>query len=130
MAHDHSHGHSHHDLLLDLAAEMQPLLEESEQAIYVYFDDAEKVCNENFAKLLGYDSPEEWAKTEGSFPTLFVDPKSHDTLIDAYQNAMNNMKASTLNVRWKKKSGETLDSTVILVPISYQGHLFALHFVE
>jgi hypothetical protein len=128
--HPMHHGHSHHDLLEEFTAELQPLLTSSEQAIYVYFDDDEKVCNEKFASLLGYDSAAEWAKTKGSFPSLFVDARSQDTLIGAYQNAMQDMTASSIKVRWKKKSGGTADTTVILVPISFKGHLFALHFVS
>lgn len=110
-------------------AQLQPLLTSSEQAIYVYFDDELKACNEKFAALLGYGSADEWAQAEGSFPSLFVDAGSQDTLIDAYRNAMQNMAASTIKVRWKKKSGGTADTTVIIVPISYRDHLFALHFV-
>ena len=69
------------------------------------------------------------AQTEGHFPALFVDASSQDTLIAAFQKAMNSLTASTINVQWTKKSGGTVDTTVILVPISYKGHLFALHFV-
>ncbi len=130
MSHHHEHGHSHGDLLGELVTELQPVLEESGQGIYVYFDDESKVCNEKFASLLGYDSADEWAQMEGSFPALFVNESSHDTLIDAYQQAMNSMNASTIKIQWKKKSGEAVDSTVILVPLSFKGHLFALHFVS
>ena len=129
MSHDHHHGHSHQDLLSELALELQPLLEASEQGIYVYLDDEHKVCNENFASLLGYDSAAEWAQMEGSFPSLFVDTGSQDALIGAYQKAMQSMTASSIKISWKKKSGGTADTTVILAPISYKGHLFALHFV-
>lgn len=129
MSHDHTHGQTHHDLLEEFTLQLQPVLESSEQAIYVYFDDAEKVCNEKFASLLGYDSAEQWTQVEGSFPDLFVDASSQNILIDAFQKAMQNMTASTIKVLWKKKSGGTVDTTVILVPISYKGHLFALHFV-
>ncbi len=129
MSHDHAHGQTHDDLFGELALQLQPLLESSEQAIYIFFDDEHKVCNENFASLLGYSSAEEWAQMEGSFPTLFVDADSQDTLIEAYQNAMQSMAASTIKVRWTKKSDGTVDTTVILVPISYKGHLFALHFI-
>ncbi len=124
-----SHNHSHHDLLGELVRELEPVLSSSGQGIYIYFDDEHKVCNEKFASLLGYSSANEWAKMQGSFPGLFVDEGSQDTLIGAYQNAMQDMNASTIPVSWKKKSGGTAKSTVILVPISYQGHLFALHFV-
>ena len=130
MSHNHAHGHTHHDLLAELAAELRPVLESSEQAIYVYFDDEEKICNEKFASLLGYGSAEEWAAMKGSFPELFVDMGSQSNLINAFQKAMQSSTASTITVRWKKKSGGTVDSAVILAPISYKGHLFALHFVS
>ncbi len=128
--HNHAHGHTHGDLLGELTEQLQPLLDSSEQGIYIYFDDEHKVCNEKFATLLGYGSAEEWAQMEGSFPTLFVDEKSQNTLIDAYQKGMEGASASTFKVLWKKKSGGTADSTVILAPISYENHLFALHFVS
>lgn len=130
MSHDHAHGHSHLDLLGELATQLQPILESSEQGIYIYLDDENKVCNQKFASLLGYSSDEEWAQTEGSFPSLFVEKQSHNTLIDAFQSAMQSMIASTIKVRWKKKSGGTVDTTVILVPIAYKDHLFALHFIS
>ncbi len=130
MSHNHPHGHTHQDLLEGLVAEFEPVLVSSKQAIYIYFDDEQKVCNEKFSNLLGYDSAEEWSQMEGSFPSLFVDSKSHETLIDAFQKAIQSMSASSLKVSWKKKSGGTVDTTVILVPISYKGHVFALHFVE
>lgn len=126
----HDHAHSHQDLLQELVTELQPVLQSSEQAIYIYLDDEQKACNGNFASLLGYDSPEEWAKTEGSFPDLFVDTESQDTLIDAFRKAMQEMTASTIKVRWKHTSGGTAETTVILVPISFKNHLFALHFVS
>ncbi len=124
-----THNHSHGDLLGELASELRPVLDSSEQGIYVYFDDDHKFCNGKFASLLGYGSAEEWAKTKGSFPSLFVDDGSQDALIGAYQNAMQDMVASTNRITWKKKSGGTADSSVILVPLSFRGHLFALHFV-
>ncbi len=128
MSHDHAHGHTHQDLLGELATQLQPLLESLEQAIYLYMDDDNKVCNEKFASLLDYGSAEEWEAMEGSFPALFVDENSQNTLIDAYQKAMQDMVASTIKIQWKKKTGGTVETTVILVPISYKGHMFALHF--
>ncbi|NWG09412.1 MAG: hypothetical protein HXX80_03730 [Nitrososphaerales archaeon] len=113
-----------------LYRQLRQIFISSEQAIYLYLDDAHKVCNKKFASLLGYGSPSEWTKIEKSFPETLVDRKSRQTLVSAYQDAMEKMVGSTVDVTWKKKSGGTVDTTVILVPISYQGHLFALHFVS
>jgi len=124
---DHQH---HDDVVRGLQEQLKPILASSAQGIYVYLDDDHKFCNDTFAKLLGYESAEKWAGTQGSFPELFVDEKSQGTLIDAYRDAMEKMVASTVSITWKAKTNETVTASVILVPIAYQGHLLALHFVS
>ena len=42
---------------------------------------------------------------------------------------MNKMAASTIQLTWTKKDGAIIDSIMILVPMFFQGHLFAVHFV-
>ncbi len=98
--------------------------------MYIYLDDDNKVCNSNFAELLGYKSPNEWAKIRGNFPDLFVAKKSQKTLVSAYQNAMEKMVGSTISVTWKKKNGDEIETTTMLVPIAYDGHPMALHFIS
>ena len=106
------------------------LFDRSAQAIYAYLDDVHKACNEKFATLLGYQSPEEWAGVRGSFPALFVARRSQEALVSTYQNAMENLIASSIEIEWKQKDGGTVTTNVVLVPIIFQGHLFALHFVS
>lgn len=125
--------HEHHaELVSGFVAEQKAIFDSSGQSIYAFLDDDCRVCNHKFATLLGYSSPDEWFKVnvQGSFPSAFVDDKSQQTLVTAYQNAMEDMVATRVKVTWKKKSGGTVDTTVILVPISYKGHVFALHFVS
>jgi len=93
-------------------------------------DDTLKVCNEKFATLLEYKSSEEWAKIETSFPDAFVADDSQETLISAFQDAMEHMIGSTNTIFWKKKDGGTISTKVILVPSVHENHLFALHFVS
>lgn len=124
------HDHNHNDFMKAVSEEYQDIFENSEQGIYVYLDDVNKVCNKKFAELLGYDSPEEWAKIEESFPQVFVDEGSQETLVNAYQDAMEKGNASTNKIVWKKKDGETVKTSVILAPISFEGHLLAIHFVS
>lgn len=125
--------HEHHaELVGGFFKEQKLIFDSSSQAMYAFLDDDCRVSNQKFATLLGYLSPEEWFKVDvqGSFPDVFVDSKSQQTLVTAYQNAMEKMMGATIKVTWKKKSGETVDTTVILVPVAYQGHTFALHFVS
>jgi PAS domain S-box-containing protein len=123
--------HHHHDELIhSVAKEYQDILENSEQGIYIFLDDVHKVCNKKFSTLLGYTSPEAWAKIDTSFPMTFVADNSQEILVSAFQDAMENMTASTNTITWKKKDGSTVTTEVTLVPIAHEGHLFALHFVS
>jgi len=38
--------------------------------------------------------------------------------------------ASDIVVSWKKKTGGSVKTKVIMVPISYDGELLALHFIS
>jgi PAS domain-containing protein len=123
--------HQHHDELVRGAVEQfRTILDGSEQAIYLYLDDTHKACNDRFARLLGYSSPDEWAAVDDSFLDRFVDPRSQRTLASTYQGAMERLTGSSIDVRWRTKAGGTVDSSVVLVPISHSGHLFALHFIS
>jgi PAS domain-containing protein len=119
----------HLELIAGISKQMKSILDSSQQAVYIYLDDIHKVCNERFATLLGYHSPEEWARVEDAFE-VFVDQDSQETLASAYHQAMEKLIPSSIKVTWKKKSGGTVDTKVVLVPIAYDDHLFALHFIS
>lgn len=122
--------HTHHEnLIKGITAQFKEILENSNQGIYIYLDDSHKVCNKNFSSLLGYKTPLEWAKNKESFTDLFVEDDSAERLVTAYRNSMEKNIGSQIKVTWKKKTGGTVKTDVILVPIAFEGHLFALHFV-
>jgi PAS domain S-box-containing protein len=121
----------HHEKLVSgLLNQMKVIFESSEQPLYLYLDDNHWACNKRFADLLGYKSAEELVSQELPFLDAFVSEKSQDFLAAAYGNAMEKMVGSTIGVIWKKNDGETVDTNVILVPVAYDGHLFALHFLS
>jgi PAS domain-containing protein len=120
----------HHEALISgISNQMKNIMDSSQQAIYIYLDDIHKVCNAKFATLMGYRSPEEWAKVEDSFPE-FVDESSQEVLVNAYRQAMEKLIPANIKVTWKKKTGGTVATSVVLVPIEYDDHLFALHFIS
>lgn len=121
---------NHAKLLHDFFIEQQQIFDSSSQAIYAFLNDGNIVCNEKFATLLGYSFPAEWATVQQHFIEAFVDAKSQQTVVSAYQNAIQKMEGATMNVTWKKKTGETINTTVILVPLAYKNHILALHFVS
>ena len=122
--------HHHEALISGISKQMKSIMDSSQQAIYIYLDDIHKVCNGKFASLLGYRSPEEWAKVQDSFPRVFVDESSQEALVSAYRQAMEKLIPANLKVTWKKKSGGTVASTVVMVPIAYDDHLFAMHIIS
>ena len=122
--------HHHEELVKGITEQLKPILDKSEQAIYVYLDDAHKVCNKKFADLLGYKSAREWADIET--PLADVVEEDQPSVISAHEDAMERMVASCLDVRVKNiKTGKTIKTRMIMVPIAYSGdHLFALHFLS
>ncbi len=126
MSSDQKH---HEELVNGFHSQLKQIFDSSEQAIYLYLDDTHKVCNKKYATLLGYNSPEEWAKIENPLETT-VDKTSQQTVVSAYRDAMEKMVGSKIDIKVKKKSGGTVNATVIMVPVAYQGHLFALHFIS
>jgi hypothetical protein len=122
--------HQHHEeLIKGLSDQLKQIFEKSEQGIYLYLDDTHKICNQKMASMLGFKTTREWAETTNSFLDKYVARESQKILVDTYEKAMEKMVGSTIKVEWKSKSGDLVRTTVILVPISYSGHLFALHFV-
>lgn len=122
--------HQHHeDLVKGIAKELKPILDKSPQAIYLYLDDTHKACNKKLADLLGYKSAREWANTEA--PLADVIEADQNKVIDAYEKATEKMLASSLQVRVKNvKTGKTIKTEMIIVPVAHQGHIFTAHFLS
>ena len=118
----------HEELVNGFYNQLKEIFDSSEQAIYLYLDDTHKICNKKFAQIQGFNSPEEWAKVENPLE-VGVEKSSQATVVSAYRNAMEKLIASKISVKLKNKSGGTFDATIIMVPLSYQGHLFALHYI-
>ena len=112
-----------------LAADLHTMADESGQAMYIFLDDRNKWCNQRFATLLGYASPQEWAAVAASFTSAFVDPKSQSTIVSTYQDAMEQGVGAQVPVTWRRKDGKSVKTRVILVPLEREGHRMALHFI-
>lgn len=122
--------HEHHEELVSgLYQQLKTIFEKSEQAIYLYLDDNHKTCNKKFADLLGYGTVNEWVKMDA--PLSDVVEEDQDKVVKAYTEAMEKMTASDISVRVRNvKMGKTIEVGMIMVPIMYNGHLFALHFIS
>ena len=130
MVKKESKAHPHEELIKGVYRQLEEIFEDSKQAIYVYLDDNHMTYNQRFASLLGYKSVEELSAVNEPFIEAFVMEKSQEILISAYRNAMEDKIGSDIEVSWKKKTGESVKTKVIMVPISYMGELLALHFIS
>ena len=130
MAKKESKEHPHAELIQGVYKQFKEILEESKQAIYLYYDDNHKICNQRFATLLGYKSIEEWSAVNEPFIEAFVKEESQEILVSTYRNAMEDKIGSDIEVLFKKKTGESVKTNVIMVPISFNGELLALHFIS
>ena len=123
-------NHDHKKVIAKVRKLMGEIFDESDQSIYVYLDKENKVCNDRFAFLLGYRSAKEWGAVKTDFAATFVTPKDRSTLVTAYQNAIGDLVASTISVKWKKKGKGEVATTTIMVPLVFEGHRMALHFIK
>jgi|SRR3989338_3481200 len=124
MAHDEHHEH----LIKELADQLEPVFSNSPQAIYLYLDDIHKICNQKFADMLGYGSIDEWVNNEA--PVGDVSEEDQPKVIQAYGQASEHFKASTIPATIVRKDGERIKTKVIMVPITYKGEVFVLHFIS
>ena len=102
----------HKELIRGISEQLEPILEKSDQAIYVYLDDTHKVCNQKFADLLGYKSAKEWAEIDA--PLVDVVEEDQKSVIRAYDDAMTKKIASDIEVRLKNvKTGRLIKTKMI-----------------
>ena len=119
----------HRELIKGVSKEQKLILDKSPQAIYLYLDDNHKICNKNFADLLGYKSPNEWAKVDA--PLADVVEKDQQSVIVAYTRASEELKASKLEIRLKNvKTCKIIKSSMVMVPLMFSGHVFVMHFLD
>ena len=123
MGNEAHHAH----LIKELSELFKPILASSPQAIYIYLDDEHKICNQKFAKLVGYKSIKQWI--ENPFPVSDVAKADQKAVIKAYYNASKKFKASAQKASIVTKSGKKIKVEVIMAPITYENEVFVIHFI-
>jgi PAS domain-containing protein len=111
---------------MELRGQFQQILRESPQAIFIYLDDNHKVCNQRFATMLGYGSPEDWA--EMKTPVTDTTEDTRENLISAVMGALQDKTASSVQVSWKRRGGGVVDTNCITVPGFIGNMPYAIHF--
>jgi PAS domain S-box-containing protein len=114
----------------ELAEHLQPLFDASPDGMYVWLDEEHWVCNQRFADLLGYDSPDELNDTPNFLQRMVhEDDQQHFSW-----NYWNRVQAlafpATFRFRATRKDGSTFQAETDMIPLTYGGHTFAYHFVR
>jgi PAS domain S-box-containing protein len=114
----------------ELAEHLQPLFDSSPDGMYVWLDEEHWVCNQRFADLLGYDSPDELNDT----PNFLQGMVHEDDQQHFSWNYWNRVQAlafpTTFRFRGTRKDGSAFQAETDMIPFTYGGHTFAYHFVR
>ena len=114
----------------ELAEHLRPIFDASPDGVYVWLDEEHWICNQRFADLLGYDSPEELNDT----PYLlqrWVHEDDQGQFSWSYWNRVQTLSfPTTMRCRGKRKDGSEASFETDMIPLTYGGHTFAYHFVR
>lgn len=120
---------SHATAIAALAEHLKPVLEESPDGVYLWLDEQNKVCNQRLAEMFGY-GVDEWEAIDDFANTLIAD-ESRAQYVWNYQNHVGRIQYPvTFRFRGKRKDGSTFAAETDMIPLTYQGHVVAYHFVR
>lgn len=116
-------------VIRELAEWFRPVMEASPDGVYLWLDEAHKVCNERLAELFGY-TVEEWHAAR-PFLDNFVAEEDRKVFYWNYHNRVAALAFPvTFRFRGLRKDGSDLSAETDMVPISHRGHAAAYHFVR
>lgn len=117
------------DVIRELAAQFRPIMDRSPDGVYLWLDEAHKVCNQRLADLFGY-TVEEWSAAE-PFLDSFVAEEDRALYSWNYHNRVAALAFPvTFRFRALRKDGSTFAAETDMIPISHRGHAVAYHFVR
>jgi PAS domain S-box-containing protein len=114
----------------ELAEHLRPVFESSPDGVYVWLDEQHWVCNERFARIFGYDSPEELNDTPYLLQRI-VHEEDQEQFSWSFWNRVRPLAfPTTLRFRGVRKDGSEVQAETDMIPLTYGGHTFAYHFVR
>jgi PAS domain S-box-containing protein len=120
---------THEDVLNALEANFRPILDRSPQGVYLWLDETHKLCNERLARMFGY-TVAEW-RAVPAFLEYFVTPEDRERFSDNFYRSVHELTAPiTFRFRALRKDGSTFLAETDMIPIVYQSHQIAYHFVR
>lgn len=122
-------SNEHENVIRELAEQFRAIMEQSPDGVYLWLDEAHKVCNEQLANLFGY-TVEEWSATQ-PFLENFVAEEDRTLYSWNYHNRVAALAFPvTFRFRGLRKDTSSFSAETDMIPISYRGHAIAYHFVR
>ena len=122
-------ANEHEQILREMEEQFGPLFESSPVGVYLYVNDAHKICNERMAQMHGMTA-EEWRNTP-TFLNDFIAEEDRETYAKNYQHHVAGLKHPvTFRFRGLRKDGSTFAAETDMIPLSWHGHAVAYHFVR
>lgn len=119
---------AHDAIISELATYCAPLLETSREPMFLYLDDAHKVCNEPLARLFGYEK-NEWERKE-PFLNSFVAADQRSAYSKEYNDIVVVGRSSLKGtVDFVRRDGSSFRAQVATIPLMYKGEVCSLNLL-
>ncbi|MCL6472558.1 MAG: PAS domain-containing protein [Firmicutes bacterium] len=128
MLEEESERLHHRKAIGELVKQLIPVFENSTEGVFVYLDDDHKACNELLADMFGY-TPLQWEEFS-PFSHLFSKESRDDIMATYYEKIIAERAPAELPITGIRKDGSSFRARLLMVPISFNGVLFALGFVK
>jgi PAS domain S-box-containing protein len=129
MSPNEQNDEQHAQALREMAEQFGPLFEHSLVGVYLYVDDHHKICNEKMARMHGM-TVEEWQNTP-TFLNDFIVAEDRQMYASNYREHVAALKHPvTFRFRGLRKDGSTFAAETDMIPLCWNGHPVAYHFVR
>ena len=121
----------HEELLAALAEQLAPVFDNSKEGVYIFLDDRHKICNEALAKMWGFASAKEWARTP-DFLNSFVASHADRLKVSRsyHEHIHQTMTPARLRFSVRRPDGKVVRCETDMIPLSHDGQMLAYHFVR
>jgi len=118
----------HRKAIRELVEQLLPVFDESDEGVFVYLDGEHKSCNERLADMFGY-TPLQWEELY-PFEQLFADESRENVMATYYEKIIAEKAPAEVKFTGVRKDGSSFSARLLMVPLSYEGLIFALCFVR
>ena len=121
----------HEEWLAEIGEQLAPVFANSKEGVYVYLDDRHKICNDRLAKMWGFGTAADWARTPDFLNTFVATQADRVRVSQNYHRHIHQSLTPTrLRFSVRRPDGKLVKCEADMVPLSFAGEMFAYHFVR